>query len=183
MRLETAERFHRTKVKLSDIEDVFSEEEDKDRGEFVILRDDRGGFVQAAGEGDGPFMVEWKNAVDGAHYRSHKLMTRGQARDAFIAFFERDGDIWPITNWKRVTSQWREELVIGMLAAGAFLCWGMGTMIGPFNGWIESRAVLLGLKVLALALFLAAAGYMIWRDQKKSAPARETEKGRMQTGD
>jgi hypothetical protein len=69
MRLETAERFHRTKVKLSDIEDVFSEKEDKDRGEFVILRDDRGGFVQAAGEGDGPFMVEWKNAVDGAHYR------------------------------------------------------------------------------------------------------------------
>lgn len=165
MKIESAQRFHRDTVSRVDIDAVFSPDADQDRGEFVVLKDGSGGFVQAAGEGGGPFAVEWKSA-DGHYYSAGRRMTREQARDTFHAFLQQAGDIRNFADWKPFRRQWREQLVGGLFFAGAFLCWGMATLVGPFNGWIESRVVLLGLKIAAGGLFVAGAAYFICKDRR-----------------
>ena len=129
-----------------------------------MLKDESGRFVQAAGEGDGPFTVEWKSA-DGGHSSTGRQMTREQARDTFLAFFQQAGDIKNVANWRRVRSQWRSRLWAGSFLLAHSCAGESATLVGPLNGWIESRVVLLGLKIVAGGLFVAGAAYFICKDR------------------
>ena len=79
------------------IEEVFAD--DFLRGEFVILQADENTFLQAGGEGDGPYTLEYKEP--GKQFRCVRPLTKQEVKEAFLDYL-RGGSAW------RTQREWRE---------------------------------------------------------------------------
>ena len=89
MDLETAGSISKKDAAREDIEDAFAD--DDARGEFIILQTDDGEFLrflQAAGEGDGPYVLEYCDEANGAHRQVAGELTKEQTRTAFLDYFD-----------------------------------------------------------------------------------------------
>jgi hypothetical protein len=98
MDLATARQKYRDATEQT-IEEVFAD--DTLRGEFVILEPDadQAPFLQAGGEGDGPYTVEYKEA--GKQYQCVRQLTKQEVKEAFLDYF-RGGSVW------RTRNEWKE---------------------------------------------------------------------------
>ena len=84
---------------------------DAQRGEFIILHAPDGSFMQAAGEGSGPYILEHR-ARSGAHIVAMGELTKAQVQEAFLIFLNGDNK-WQ-TKW-----QWEPlKKKAGCLSAG-----------------------------------------------------------------
>jgi hypothetical protein len=82
------------------IEEVFAD--DSLRGEFIILEADEHTFLQAGGEGDGPYTVEYQEA--GKQFQVVGELTKQEVKEAFLDYL-RGGSGWRTRNeWKAVAS-------------------------------------------------------------------------------
>jgi PAS domain S-box-containing protein len=80
------------------LKEVFAD--DLRRGEFVILEADKNTFLQASGEGDGPFLLEYKAA--GEQYRALDQPTKDEVKEAFLDYL-RGGSEWRTRRpWKQL---------------------------------------------------------------------------------
>ena len=79
------------------IEEVFFD--DSLRGEFVILEADENTFLQAGGEGDGPYTLEYKEP--GKQFRCVRPLTKQEVKEAFLDYL-RGGSAW------RTQREWKE---------------------------------------------------------------------------
>jgi hypothetical protein len=80
------------------LEEVFAD--DTLRGEFVILETDKETFLQAGGEGDGPYTMEYKEI--GNQFQAEGELTKEQVKEAFLDYL-RGGSVW------RTKHRWRES--------------------------------------------------------------------------
>ncbi|MBX7165454.1 MAG: hypothetical protein K1X74_03810 [Pirellulales bacterium] len=71
-------------VNATDIQQVFNDA--PLRGNLVVLSANEDEYIQAAGELDGPFLVEYRDG----HAGNHHLMTLEEARQAFVEYLRRD---------------------------------------------------------------------------------------------
>lgn len=88
-------------VTEEELQQAFSEEMDGARGEFLILADEGGGFIQAAGEGDGPYVLEYRDPEQEKNCCARQEVGRDEARAAFIDYL-RGGTQW------REAHEWEE---------------------------------------------------------------------------
>jgi hypothetical protein len=80
------------------VEEVFTD--DARRGEFVILEADENTFLQASGEGDGPYLLEYKNS--GQQFQAVNELTKQEAKEAFLDYFRGGSDWRTKRQWKQV---------------------------------------------------------------------------------
>src|SRR4030095_6811795 len=66
MKLETADSYVFDQVTEEQLRDTF--DDDKGRGEFVILSEKPEVYIQASGEGDGPYALEYRDGDADHHF-------------------------------------------------------------------------------------------------------------------
>ena len=98
MKLETAEKIHKDNATRSDIVQAF--EDDKGRGEFIILSQSEQVFIQAAGEDHGPYTLEYREGDDDRHFRCSQEPAKPQVEEAFIKYLEGDESWKTSREWK-----------------------------------------------------------------------------------
>jgi hypothetical protein len=107
-KLECAQSFSAADASEADINRAF--DDDRIRGEYVILFAPDGNFIQAAGEGDGPYVLEHREVRMKDHVRSRGELTKEEVRTAFLQY--RRGD----ARW-RTSHEWEPCKTGGCLSA------------------------------------------------------------------
>ena len=69
-------------------------EGDDGQGGFVILSESDQVFMQAAGEGDGTYTLEYREGDEARHYQCRRQVSRSVVQAAFLKYLLRD------TSWK-----------------------------------------------------------------------------------
>ena len=88
MQLECAEGLASPNATESDIRKAFAD--DCERGEFAILSESDQVYIQASGQGDGPYLLEYREGDDNRHYQCTREATRSEVESAFIKYLKRD---------------------------------------------------------------------------------------------
>ena len=84
MDLETAQSISIKNATKDDIQNAFSD--DCGRGEFIILSTDDGSFIQAAGEKDGPYTLEYRDASSEEHFTATEEVMKEEVKSAFLDY-------------------------------------------------------------------------------------------------
>lgn len=95
-------------VLVTDINEVFADH--NLRGNLVVLAQSEEQYLQAAGEGDGPYLVEHRDAQCG----SHQLMSLADARQAFVDYLK------GTTAWNRPARP-SEKSIVTLVAVASTL--------------------------------------------------------------
>ena len=86
MRLKSANSA-RDNVGEKDIEEFFAEE--KLREEFIILsQNDENLYLQAAGEGDENYVLEYRGGSEEQHFRASTLLSKNDVKEAFLDYLQ-----------------------------------------------------------------------------------------------
>lgn len=83
--IETDGSFSARNANENDIERAF--ERDRERGEFIILDRSDGSFLQAAGTGSGPYVLEHMDGQTKEHSRAVEELGKDQVRLIFLQFY------------------------------------------------------------------------------------------------
>jgi hypothetical protein len=84
----------------SDIIKAF--QDDKSRGEFVILSKSEQVYIQAAGEGFGPYTLEYRDGDEYHHFQCPQELSKPEVQAAFIEYLEGDESFMTNLEWKRM---------------------------------------------------------------------------------
>ncbi|MEX0728187.1 MAG: hypothetical protein WD065_18100, partial [Planctomycetaceae bacterium] len=99
MDLETAQSIFVKNATQEDIENAFAD--DFGRGEFIILTADDGSFIQACGEVEGPYTLEYRDALSNKQFTATLELTKEEVKQAFLHYLRGDA------NW-RESHTWNE---------------------------------------------------------------------------
>ena len=81
MKLECAETVSSANATETEIRNAFAD--DHGRGEFIILSDTDQVFIQASGEGDGPYTLEYREGGDDRHFQCARDAKKAEVEAAF----------------------------------------------------------------------------------------------------
>lgn len=95
MRIYGGGRFKASNAQARDVDLAF--DDDKARGEFVILESGDDEFIQAAGEDEGPYVVEY--CEKGEQFRAEGEFTKEQVRAAFLSYVNGDNEWRSAHRW------------------------------------------------------------------------------------
>ncbi|MEM7317366.1 MAG: hypothetical protein AAF497_29930 [Planctomycetota bacterium] len=126
MHLECAQGSGANPARPQDIEEVFRD--DQRRGEFAILTDEDGSFVQVAGQGEGPFTVEFFDKASDQHWVAAKRHSKNEALSVFLAFAKgerswRDSIEWTELDSKSGGCRNQAALLVLALTGLAVIAW------------------------------------------------------------
>jgi hypothetical protein len=97
----TMARHKSSDVTEQTFEEVFAD--DSLRGEFIILEADADTFLQAGGEGNGPYTLEYKEA--GKQFQAVGELTKQEVKEAFLDYLQ-GGTGWRTKHeWKALASR------------------------------------------------------------------------------
>jgi hypothetical protein len=83
-----------------DIDEVF--DDDAGRGEFVILQAGEGRYIQAGGQGEGPYVLEYREAGSDAQYQATQPLGKAEVKAVFLDYL-RHGSSWKTDrDWKAI---------------------------------------------------------------------------------
>ncbi|MHC4313813.1 MAG: hypothetical protein ACYSW3_15255, partial [Planctomycetota bacterium] len=82
----------------SDIIKAF--QDDKSRGEFIILSQSKQVYIQAAGEGYGPYTLEFRDGDEDHHFQCTREMLKPEIQAAFIEYLKGDRSWMTNLEWK-----------------------------------------------------------------------------------
>jgi hypothetical protein len=88
MKLETAESLAFSAVTEEQLREAFRD--DAGRGEFIILSQEPQVFIQAGGEDDGPYTLEYREGDDDHHFRAGTDLRKADALRAFLWYLAGD---------------------------------------------------------------------------------------------
>ena len=88
MRLETAGEFNIDNVTEAQLRQAF--DDDAGRGEFIILSQDDQAYMQASGEGDGPYELEYREGDAEHHFQAGDEFRKEQILQAFVWYLTGD---------------------------------------------------------------------------------------------
>lgn len=88
MKLETAKSLRFAQVSETQLREAFAD--DKGRGEFVILSQEPGVFIQAGGEGEGPYVLEYRDGDDDHHFSVGDTIRKEDVLRAFLWYLAGD---------------------------------------------------------------------------------------------
>ena len=64
--------------------------DDDGRGSFIILAESDQTFIQAAGEDNGPYALEYRDGDETRHYQCSRDLKRSEVQSAFLKYLRRD---------------------------------------------------------------------------------------------
>jgi hypothetical protein len=99
MQLHTAERIFYKEVKIDELKKAF--EDDAGRGEFIILQKDKGNFIQAAGEYDSPYILEYREGDKDHHYKCLEKLDKKQVQAIFVKYLKEDKSWKTMVKWEK----------------------------------------------------------------------------------
>ena len=89
MELETAERIQSANVTEEELINAF--QDDYGRGEYIILKQPNGDFMQAAGEEDDmPYALEYSEGDGAHHFQCVRDVTKKEAEITFLKYLKKD---------------------------------------------------------------------------------------------
>lgn len=100
MKLETAERIASAEATEADIRAAFAD--DHGRGEFIILSQAEQIYMQASGEGDGPYTVEYRDGGENRHFQCPQDMTKSEVETAFLQYLRSDAGWQTDHEWRQL---------------------------------------------------------------------------------
>src|SRR5438067_1685967 len=100
MRLTTAQSIGFDPVTAEQLHQAFSD--DAGRGEFVILSQQRHVYIQAAGEGGGPYCLEYRDGDDEPHFRADGDWQKDDVQRAFLWYLAGDPRWRTEFPWRKV---------------------------------------------------------------------------------
>ena len=100
MKLETGGSLHFDPVTETQLIDVFRD--DLRRGEFVILSQREENFIQASGEGDGPYALEFREGDDWHHFTAGEHWRKDEVLRGFLSYLAGDGQWRTEFPWKQM---------------------------------------------------------------------------------
>ena len=100
MKLETAESLELDQVTEQQLRDVFAD--DKGRGEFVILSVKPDVYMQAGGEGDGPYALEYRDGNADHHFSAGNAFRKADVLRAFLSYLAGDNRWRSEFSWQKV---------------------------------------------------------------------------------
>lgn len=115
-KIECAESLSSSEATEADVHRAF--DHDELRGEYIILTAPNGDFIQAAGEGDGPYALEHRTAATDEHICAVANCTREAVRQAFLAFLRGDESWRTSREWKPLA---QGKGCLGIVLVGACL--------------------------------------------------------------
>jgi hypothetical protein len=87
MNLDTAQNISHKNISEAELLRAF--QDDKGRGEFIILSDGDH-FIQAGGEQDGPYDMEYQEGDTAHHFRCRTDVSKSDVQAAFLKYLRRD---------------------------------------------------------------------------------------------
>jgi len=107
MKLVTAERIAGDNVSEEELISAF--EDDTGRGDFIILSQSEQVYMQASGEGDDPYVMEYREGDNDHHFRCAQELSKEQVRTAFMKYFKNDGSWKTDFEWRQLENKpwWR----------------------------------------------------------------------------
>ncbi len=84
----------------ADIRNAFAD--DAGRGEFLILSQAPDVYMQAAGEGDGPYALEYRQGNGDQHFHTTDEPTKAQVQSAFLKYLTNDPTWQQDFHWKKL---------------------------------------------------------------------------------
>jgi hypothetical protein len=104
MRLDCEEQPPVQNVTEVDLRIAFAN--DAERGEFVILSEADEVYIQAAGEGDGPYTLEYRDGGHDRHYECTYQLDKAMVEWVFLKYLRHDETWRTQLEWRRLeTSQ------------------------------------------------------------------------------
>jgi len=99
MKLETASGSPCDFVTEADLVSLFARDWGSD--EFAILAQEGEVYIQAAGEGDGPYVLEYRNGGADSHFECAPTLTKAEVESAFMKYFRDDRSWMTDHEWSR----------------------------------------------------------------------------------
>ena len=101
MKLTTAQNISNNNATQKDIDEAFSD--DYGRGEFIILSKDKQIYIQAAGENDGPYVLEYREGSKDQHFQTSKSdLSKEQIKAAFTKYLSGDNSWKSDFKWQQI---------------------------------------------------------------------------------
>ena len=75
-------------------------EDDEKRGEFIILSQGEEVYIQAAGEGFGPYTLEYRDGDEDNHFQCTRELSKPEVQSAFIGYLKGDPSWKSNLEWK-----------------------------------------------------------------------------------
>ena len=88
MKLETAGSIGFDQISEQQLRDAFAN--DQGRGEFVILSQKSEVYIQASGEDDGPYALEYRDGGDDHHFSAGESFRKAEVLQAFLWYLAGD---------------------------------------------------------------------------------------------
>lgn len=107
MKLECAQNISSENATEAEIRNAFAD--DRGRGEFIILSDAHQVYIQASGEDDGPYALEYREGGADSHFECTRDINKGEVEAAFLKYLRRD-DSWKADfPWRKLENKpwWR----------------------------------------------------------------------------
>jgi hypothetical protein len=105
MKLETAERISSAQATEVDIGHAFAD--DHGRGEYIILSRAEQIFIQASGEGEGPYAVEYRDGGKDRHFQCTRDLSKAEVETVFLKYLRGDSGWLTDLEWRPLeTKPW-----------------------------------------------------------------------------
>jgi len=100
MKLECAGSISSGNATEAEVRRAFAD--DGGRGEFIILSQADEMYIQAAGEADDPYVMEYREGSDDRHFECTRELKKSEAEAAFLKYLKGD------STWK-TDFQWKKQ--------------------------------------------------------------------------
>lgn len=137
MKLECAGSISSIDVTDAEIRSAFKN--DHDRGEFIILSKEDQVFLQAAGESDGPYTLEFREGSDEQHFQCERKLNKVEVESVFLKYLSGDTTYKADFKWSLLNSTDADDRIID--SGHKSITSNQGDGLGFFIGF---PAILLG---------------------------------------
>ena len=107
MKLNSGSRISSRNVTEEELVNAF--QDDVGRGEFIILSQSEEVYIQAAGEGDEPYLIEYREGDEDRHFQCTQKVPKANVQSAFMKYLKGD-DSWKTDfEWKPLEDEPSED--------------------------------------------------------------------------
>ncbi len=103
MRLETAQQISSKNVTEAELIEAFRD--DQGRGEYIILSQSDRIYMQAAGEYDDPYTLEYREGRDDRHFQVDRAVSKAEVLAAFRKYYLQDESWKTDFTWKQLENK------------------------------------------------------------------------------
>lgn len=103
MKLETAARIGSKNVTEEELANAF--QDDQGRGEFMILSQTEQVYIQASGELEGPYVIEYREGDADRHFHCVHEVLKQQVQELFMKYLKGDSSWKTDVEWKHLENK------------------------------------------------------------------------------